>query len=418
MSLTLRKKPSRRKSSDKLNDQESDKSIVPDQLDVTECTSHDAIAAFDFGDLSRTPRHPAPAIRRASSPSELHRYKARAATGMPPIVSPARSQVAHRTAFTENFDKTASEPVTAAGSGQSTPAQEVSDPVMVLGDEHDLLTSSADSPAKRRRSVDVLARARSRSSGNPTIRRVTRSRSRREERQDSASDAVLAGTHDRKASNASSSEDELVRPPPGLDFNQAKQLPRTPSPQQTNCGVKLSGAKGTSAPTNSPSFSLPFRFGNNHRKNNVIPLSTAKSTNTTSSNTNGAPPDSDTIERDSSLYPDPLTISLPDAKVTTPIDLNGYTIPKPTSSKTENEQFPPATVPVCPPLYDPTRLASQQWVDFRATSSRPDNPWGWHKRWTCCRCSAQTIVEQQSCARMSCGHGRCGGRCIGIVRQE
>ncbi|GAB7335459.1 hypothetical protein MBLNU13_g07821t1 [Cladosporium sp. NU13] len=50
---------------------------------------------------------------------------------------------------------------------------------------------------------------------------------------------------------------------------------------------------------------------------------------------------------------------------------------------------------VIPPAYIKDRLPGLVWCSKLSSTSRPDYPWLWNKRWTCCRCSATTIVEQQ-----------------------
>ena len=66
---------------------------------------------------------------------------------------------------------------------------------------------------------------------------------------------------------------------------------------------------------------------------------------------------------------------------------------------------------VVPPISVGGILPGLLWASPLSGTSRPDSPWLWCKRWTCCRCSANTIVEQQVCANLTCGHHRCGNRC-------
>lgn len=66
---------------------------------------------------------------------------------------------------------------------------------------------------------------------------------------------------------------------------------------------------------------------------------------------------------------------------------------------------------VIPPIPVGYVLPGLLWASPLSGTSRPDSPWLWCKRWTCCRCSAATIVEQQICARLTCGHHRCGNQC-------
>ncbi|KAI7505364.1 hypothetical protein KC367_g615 [Hortaea werneckii] len=71
-----------------------------------------------------------------------------------------------------------------------------------------------------------------------------------------------------------------------------------------------------------------------------------------------------------------------------------------------------------PPRYDPTSPPSHQFCSTLPATSRPKVPWGWMRRWTCCRCKGQTVVEQECCAKLDCGHRRCRGNCKLIQRNE
>ncbi|GAB1739255.1 hypothetical protein NU219Hw_g4003t1 [Hortaea werneckii] len=73
---------------------------------------------------------------------------------------------------------------------------------------------------------------------------------------------------------------------------------------------------------------------------------------------------------------------------------------------------------VLPPRYDPTSLPGLQFCSRLPSTSRPKNPWGWARRWTCCRCKGQTVVEQECCAKIDCGHKRCRGNCKLIQHNE
>jgi hypothetical protein len=78
------------------------------------------------------------------------------------------------------------------------------------------------------------------------------------------------------------------------------------------------------------------------------------------------------------------------------------------------------SVPVNPPNpYGLHNLASL-WTSPLASTSRPTEPWNACKRWTCCKCerrdpkgkAVQTIVEQDVCSRLECGHIRCASNCF------
>ncbi|KAF2768024.1 hypothetical protein EJ03DRAFT_328580 [Teratosphaeria nubilosa] len=64
-----------------------------------------------------------------------------------------------------------------------------------------------------------------------------------------------------------------------------------------------------------------------------------------------------------------------------------------------------------PPIYDPTIEDEHQWADSSPFTSRPEYPWLCSKRWLCCKCGAETIVEQQICSRLACKHSICNRRC-------
>ena len=89
--------------------------------------------------------------------------------------------------------------------------------------------------------------------------------------------------------------------------------------------------------------------------------------------------------------------------------LDNKTGTAPTSSQQPHHPIPPTRViPTAPVGYI---LPGLVWCSPLSGTSRPSYPWLWSKRWTCCRCSATTIVEQPVCARLTCGHHRCGKQC-------
>jgi hypothetical protein len=82
----------------------------------------------------------------------------------------------------------------------------------------------------------------------------------------------------------------------------------------------------------------------------------------------------------------------------------------PNSSQNTEPKIKP--IKVIPPAYISGRLPGLVWMSPLSGTSRPDYPWAWCKRWTCCRCLATTIVEQEVCARLTCGHHCCGDQCM------
>ncbi|KAK4624672.1 hypothetical protein CLAFUW4_05380 [Fulvia fulva] len=69
------------------------------------------------------------------------------------------------------------------------------------------------------------------------------------------------------------------------------------------------------------------------------------------------------------------------------------------------------TVAVRPPVYDLSKAPAQQWESELGSTSCPARAWDWTKRWTCCQCQGQTIVEQIVCGNLQCVHDRCPEKC-------
>lgn len=78
---------------------------------------------------------------------------------------------------------------------------------------------------------------------------------------------------------------------------------------------------------------------------------------------------------------------------------------------TEKSDQPIQPTRVFPPIHYGSILPGLIWASPLSGTSRPESPWLWCKRWTCCVCQASTIVEQHVCARLTCGHQRCGNQC-------
>lgn len=116
-----------------------------------------------------------------------------------------------------------------------------------------------------------------------------------------------------------------------------------------------------------------------------------------------------------SSSPDPLTVSPlsleePDTSHLTASPIPNITTYSPTPpSQSQEFRGTTSAVPVIPPLYNPHVDKTWVWTSQLASCSRPDKPGGWSKRWTCCQCRAETIVEQKTCAKLSCGHRKCQG---------
>ena len=87
---------------------------------------------------------------------------------------------------------------------------------------------------------------------------------------------------------------------------------------------------------------------------------------------------------------------------------------RPASPNPDFAGEPVPTIRVLPPAlaFHDQVLPGLLWASPLGSTSRPALPWTWCKRWTCCRCAGGTIVEQVVCSKLSCGHRRCGARCV------
>lgn len=318
---------------------------------------------------------------RNVSPSQslLDRYETRSA-GSPAASTttnasasrPAKCKVTHSvgkdTAFTENFD-------VEAAATSSTSMEELIALEKAMDNEKQIFDGVEFEivGGKGRAGEAPLVRSGEYTAGHAPRR--TKSQARRQERADSHD-----ATDDVKDSAKSGS---LV--PPGLTIRKPddKKLPRTPSPQTTaNNSENFQPSAGAPTPTNSPNGkTAPSRPATlRELAKTSVPLSRL-------------PPS-----------PDPVT------------GMPTFNLPKKSASaslSTNQSKASPAPVPVFPPIFNGTLPPGYQWVSHLSSTSRPAEPWGWLKTWTCCQCqgerrgAAQTMVEQKVCSRLTCGHVRC-----------
>ena len=334
-------------------------------------------------DLSTTPPPPSRKLRSSSqeasrdvSPPQslLDRYKNRAAktstTKISPV-KPAKHEQAYKTgrdtAFSEDFDEEKSPRSSEWVDIPGTPERESAQATRVYDGVH------FEMIGKKAKAGEAPLATKSSDEDFAYERRSTRSQTRRQQRADS---------HDSNIGPKESARSENLVPPSLNIVKTGDQgIPRTPSPQTGHAAP---------TPSNSPrTLSTPLRSSPSllvDRSKDITPLSR--------------------------LSPslDPST-----GKPTFSI---------PSRNKTSNSSFTKhdvSSTPVKPPPFDPSITHGWQWASPLAATSRPSEPWGWLKVWTCCKCEhldpsgrhlpAQTMAEQSVCSRLTCGHKRCSLGC-------
>ncbi|TKA50023.1 hypothetical protein B0A55_13227, partial [Friedmanniomyces simplex] len=227
---------------------------------------------------------------------------------------------------------------------------------------------------------------------------------------------------------------ELIKPrgmPRGLTIRKLSEPSRTPSlkvedktEQKAEITPTSTSTSTSTSPATSPNFSRPRLQATQHLINLCRNSASPPDESTVYPSPDDAPasraPDEDpTISPCHSFRPSP---ELRHHQLASP----HFTFQIPSNSNNNNNNNKshirdPPSIRVDPPRYDPTLLPAYQWADQHhssAASSRPELPWSWTKRWTCCYCHAQTIVEQGDCASLECGHVRCAGGCAVIRGQQ
>ena len=381
MASTFRKRLTKRSGTvdlKKTNDADSDKSTSSGSMNTPEASDGDATLTVPPLPVAKDPA----TTRSSPSKSLFHRYSARAkeAREVPTISTdvtpPKESKInadSRHTALTEHFDEKSptspdevNEPATSTDElPQTVRTVDGVDYIMVGGKQSDMTNEDLERP----NASDISRRSSLESSSSLLPRRSTRSQTRRQERIDSHVSA-MGGTSDVKdfATKKRGSLD-LPRPLSIRLKDHDQSTPRTPSP---NASV----IKGSATPYNSPGVASPA----------------------VTHNTEPTPPK----PTDS---PDPLLGPSPPPSP-----------PRRTASEAEESlrsylNTKSEGVIVHPPTYNPEQNVMLQWASQFSGTSRPTAPWLWCKRWTCCCCGAQTIVEQKECARLTCGHMRCGASC-------
>lgn len=375
----------------------SQKTQSPEQ-EASETTAADT--------LSNTPPVPRalnidPARRNVTLPRQLlDRYKTRSAAQNGPSIITASSSISRpsrQTAFNELFGEDSVSPTTVKTEPPSR-ARSAENVRLVTGEEYEIVTSGRTSgTSMRSNSADVVRSALRdlQVESEEPQRRTSRSNSKREERNDSATGPLQ---QDKKSSmdlGKPGVQSDASARPPTLTFRK-----KSGEPNQTNSWKKSSTSNSSSSKEGCGKAASQS-------------LSDGLSTSATPANSPTFPTASRPLislcKNSSHEVKESLS---PDSLASTPLPHHTQQLPK---SPSPAQKAPPplfaSSVLVSPPRYDPTKRTDLQWADSRCGTSRPEMPWGYLKKWTCCRCSATTMVEQRECARLTCGHARCGTSC-------
>jgi hypothetical protein len=387
MSSSLRMRLRKRNASGDLEDSHSSSASPSGEYTKAALTnSSKAQASTPIDDLSSTPPPPASATSNARLPRDqsppqslLDRYKSRTAklpgTNSPPSNPGSRSDpTVKNSAFNEHFDtekfrKDAS-------------------------DDHDWSQASSKDARTLRAAEYEMAGRRSREAEGPHSKSdedeilayeppQTRSQARRQKRIDSLSAPSDDGNW--------TPMDELSVPPGTAVTDDERYSSRhgVPLSLESYIATHASSPKSSSpTKTSSPVSSPPTvaRFSASNEEESYL----------------GSP--SRAKVRDPILSPLPLSLSLRPRPLA-----NGHKRSNSTTSVLVNPPNP----------YGLQNLASL-WTSPLASTSRPTEPWNSCKRWNCCKCerrdpkgkAVQTIVEQNVCSRLECGHIRCESSCF------
>jgi hypothetical protein len=367
------------------------------------------------------PRTPEKALE--SPASLLERYKERTpiakAPAMPSpseVLSMARSRIPN---FPDNFDTSKELPLTPTPiyppSGIPVATAPVKSTIRTVGGVDFQMVNStqiATDVLQPRSSSAEPARAGVDGSGDIGLlgqrRRLTRSQSRKEERSDSTVDDISAETLQANIEatlvlddNAGGNDDE--KDDKGTQTNESE----TPPARKV---VKKRPSDPTTPTKARPKVSRFTRhLTADRKKKDEQPLSPAPQTPTlpTVDNTAGdTNPEPNSDESSSSSSSSSSADFALDSSTAAQIG--------PAAANPDFTSEPVPTIRVLPPAlaFHDQVLPGLLWASPLGSTSRPALPWTWCKRWTCCRCAGGTIVEQVVCSKLSCGHRRCGARCV------
>lgn len=316
--------------------------------------------------------------RRSPSKSLLDRYKVRA-PGMKAASSPVPGEQATKspgktTSFTEDFQDDETPLLKKDAEEEAAEPSPIKSNIRtVAGVDFQMVNSRQPAAAVQpcaSADAEPLVTAPAKSDTQP-LRRSTRSQTRREQRADSAvSESSEISSIGSKSKDAAT---ETIKP--NNDAPRIRSILKKRDPVPATPAAKPKIPRTIRPVPTSPKEPTPART-------HTPPLETdSDSTSSTSNDSN----------------------SIHSLLATTAARVGDKT------KRHLRVDIPP--VKVLPPLPNDDLLPGLLWASPLSANSRPDTPWTWCKRWTCCRCEGRTIVEQAVCSRLACGHQRCGSRC-------
>ncbi|KAK5687116.1 hypothetical protein LTS10_001253 [Elasticomyces elasticus] len=395
ISSSLRKRLSKRQAKDDL------RSPSPSS---DEASSRGSTPSSEIAGANTIPLPPArdSTIRRVSpSDANINSYRSRTPAAVAPATvtrsykAPATSGVSIPSIEQYDYDYESDSGAAYSNTAPTTPGLEKADPVLIAGGNFHLLTGSRTRPTgKCNHSVELLPKDVISRTGEqllgltalPVMDRRTGSKERREERADSGSG---------EAGQVQEKENEGVKP---------RGMPRAVTGTVRKLEVKSRSP--------SPGYEVEIENTRAELMSNTFPgpsdltqvIDFAEHGKSLSLETSSLPVRTHTSTSYSPEHSPEQTTS-PNSHLSLPVRSS---VKRRVGSTSPFEAGP---MVVSPPPYDPAAQSYYQWITSIGTTSRPSEPWGWTKRWTCCSCEAHTIVEQTNCASLSCGHVRCGLMC-------
>jgi hypothetical protein len=333
-----------------------------------------------------TPPRKPEKLRCSPSKSLLHRYKGRAANGDASSASLSSKKVATTSpipngvttrsrsripSFTENFEHSKSAVELTSPSRVASASSVTSTIRTISGVDIEMMTPSRPSPGLPIRSKSV----------EPTRMRFL-------EEDDGVGDSLLyRRKRETRSETRAVRSDSTIGDLDGTATKLQKPSPEPASPSKVSPHAQATLKKKNNDPLTVSRPKIP-------RVDRNTAADSSRNITPTKSSIRSVDSSSDSSDSDDSSCEFILE--------------HGDGIPR-NSPQDPEQEIRPTTV--LPPLYIPSVLPGLLWASPMSGSSRPDRPWQWCKRWTCCRCSATTIVEQRVCAKLTCGHHRCGDKC-------
>ncbi|KAF2162800.1 hypothetical protein M409DRAFT_26655 [Zasmidium cellare ATCC 36951] len=414
-------------------DMESPSRSSPEESRSSPLKKREPVAQDDLSDVPPPSPEKIKAVERSTrkvSPSKtlLDRYKNRSTTSVtasPPAIkipastlrdstrSPSPKGTTFRPDFNHSPDPLANAADSANGGGKSKGKDKAGAEVEAPSLPDVPKKSTKGSEMDKLRNDENVSPMTIVDTSEPKSRRSTRSITRRQERADSKQDSNVS-TKDFASLSLSPAD-----VPPGLNIwkSAASRTPSPCSPKSKPAESKQEDASlSTWSDVTSParpktplpeeSFERPSTPPSSDTPPEIPPKSPKRCSFSNSLkegiDNNVAQDTNDTQDAEDTEAANPQPTTKPTLKPTTPL------LPTAPLSPTTPKDSP---VAVRPPLYDASKTPGKQWESDYGSSSRPHSPWMHSKRWTCCVCQGQTIVEQVVCSRLSCVHDRCPSKC-------